>query len=154
MSLLVPYDDSALSQTALMRARQFGAAIDEEVIALVVVPDNVQYVRDRGWLDEDEPFDRDRVHRGLRVTIEKVAPEATVRFERPGDSDERASVTDDVVRTIRRVAADIDPTTVFIGSENAGDAAPPVSSVGSPLSEDHGYDIYIVHEVQESATVA
>ncbi|MFP4217852.1 MAG: hypothetical protein ACLFR6_03300 [Salinarchaeum sp.] len=63
-------------------------------------------------------------------------------------------MTDDVVRTIRRVAADIDPTTVFIGSENAGDAAPPVSSVGSPLSEDHGYDIYIVHEVQESATVA
>ncbi|MFP4217853.1 MAG: hypothetical protein ACLFR6_03305 [Salinarchaeum sp.] len=53
MSLLVPYDDSALSQTALMRARQFGAAIDEEVIALVVVPDNVQYVRDRDWLDED-----------------------------------------------------------------------------------------------------
>ncbi len=153
MSLLVPYDDSALSQTALMRARQFGTAVDEAVVALVVVPDDVQYVRGRGWLDEDEPFDRSRVHRGLRMRIDQIAPEASVRFERPGDSDERASVTDDIVRTIRQVAADLDPTAVFIGSENAGEAAPPVSSVGSPLSEDHGYDIYIVHEVQESALV-
>jgi len=55
-----------------------------------------------------------------------------------------ASVTTDVVRTIREVAHEVDASIVFVGSENAGRVSTPVSSVGAPVSEDPGYDVHIV----------
>ncbi len=152
MVLLVPYDDSSLSRTALLRARQFGSTREEPVVALVVLPEDVDYVRDRGWIDPNEPFDRDRIKRGLEVAVDRIAPAATVRVESPVGGDERASVTSDIVRTIRQVATELDPEILFIGSENAGRVATPVTSVGSPLSEDHGYDVHIVRQPDPAVT--
>ena len=54
-----------------------------------------------------------------------------------------ASITTDVIRTIRAVAHELDVSVIFIGSENAGRVSTPVSSVGAPVSEDPGYDVYI-----------
>jgi hypothetical protein len=55
-----------------------------------------------------------------------------------------ASVTTDVVRTIRSVAQEVGATIVFIGSENAGRVSTPVTSVGAPVSADPRYDVHIV----------
>ena len=51
---------------------------------------------------------------------------------------------DDITRTVRRVATELDVSIIFIGTENAGRISTPVTSVGSPLSKDPQYDVHIV----------
>jgi len=55
-----------------------------------------------------------------------------------------ASITVDVVRTIRDVAVEVDADIIFLGSENAGRVSTPITSVGRPLSDDPRYDVHIV----------
>lgn len=149
MVLLVPFDDSALSRTALARAAEFGDLLDEDIVALAVIPSDVEYARERGWIGPDEPFDEERICRGLRVAAESIASDVTVRCESAQMDDERASQTTGVVRAIRAVAAELDPSIVFVGSENAGRVAAPLSSVGSPVSEDARYDVHIVRHATD-----
>ena len=114
MTYLVPFDGSPLAEAALARAVEFAAALEEEVA--------------------------DR----LRSQVAEIAPDATFRCEHPEDVSSVASVTTDVVRTIRVVAQEVGASIVFIGSENAGRVSTPVCSVGAPVSEDPRYDVHIV----------
>jgi nucleotide-binding universal stress UspA family protein len=149
MVYLVPFDDSPLSRTALRRAGEFASVMDEEVVALVVVPPSTEYAREKGWIDADEPFDSDRIARGLRATVEQLAPKATVRVETTDETDYRASVTTDVVRRIRQVASQLGASVLFIGTANAGSVVTPVASVGSPVSDDPRYDVHLVRHADE-----
>jgi len=145
MTYLVPFDGSALAEAALQRATEFGELTDTEVVALVVIPqDERDFAVERGWIDEGERYDPAEIEAELEAGIRGVASEATIRCERPEDVSSVASVTTDVVRTIRAVAQEIDAEIVFIGSENAGRVSTPVSSVGAPVSEDPRYDVHIV----------
>ncbi|WP_123537219.1 universal stress protein [Halosimplex salinum] len=145
MTYLVPFDGSALAEAALERAREFAALTDEEVLALSVVPlDERDFAVERGWIDETDRYDPDDVASALEAQVKAIAPDATFQCERPEDVSSVASVTTDVVRTIRTVAQEADATIVFIGSENAGRVSTPVSSVGAPVSEDPRYDVHIV----------
>ena len=145
MTYLVPFDGSALSRAALRRATEFAQLTDAEVVALAVVPvDERDFAVERGWVDADEEFDCQRVVDSLRSQVADICPNATFRAERPEDVSSVASVTTDVVRTIRTVAQEVGATIVFIGSENAGRVSTPVSSVGAPVSEDPRYDVHIV----------
>ncbi|WP_136715694.1 universal stress protein [Halorientalis salina] len=145
MTLLVPFDGSGLSKTALERATEFADYRDEEVVALSVVPDDPEYLQNRGLLDEGESLDVDALCEEFEREIREIAPEARFRCKTPGSSDSMvATVIDDVTRTIREVADEIDASIVFIGSENAGRVSTPVTSVGSPISEDPRYDVHIV----------
>ncbi|WP_459194947.1 universal stress protein [Halosimplex sp. J119] len=145
MTYLVPFDGSALAEAALERATEFAAMTDEEVVALVVIPlDEREFAVERGWIDERERYDPDEIESGLETQIRAVAPDVTFRCERPADVSSVASVTTDVVRTIRSVAEDVGAEIVFIGSENAGRVSTPVTSVGAPVSEDPRYDVHIV----------
>lgn len=144
MVLLVPYDGSALSEAALARAAEFGDLRDEEVLVLSVLPDDPEFARERGWIDEDEEYDREAVATRFEEQVAETAPEASFRVEHPDDVGTQAWTTVDVARTIRKVAHDVDPSIVFIGSENAGRVTRPVTSVGSPISEDPEYDVHIV----------
>ena len=148
MTLLVPFDGSALSEAALERATEFAEYRDEEVVVLSVVPDDEEFLQERGLIDEGEQPDFDTLCAELEIDAQSVAPDATVRCERPESSDSMtASTIDDITRTIRHVANEVDASVVFIGSENAGRVSTPVTSVGSPISEDPRYDIHIVrHE--------
>lgn len=148
MVYLVPFDNSPLSQAALARADTYAEAMDESVIALAVVPDDLEYVRDRGWIDPDESFDFKRIRRGLQVAVDTIAPEATLRCEQPKAGDERAALSTDISRTIRSVAAEIEPSVVFVGSEHAGTVTPPTESVGSPVFVDTRYDVHIVRHAE------
>ncbi|MFB6164951.1 MAG: universal stress protein [Haloarculaceae archaeon] len=145
MTLLVPFDGSALSATALERAREFATYRDEDVLVLTVVPPDEEYARERGWIDADDAFDPEALCEAFAAAARELAPDATVRCEHPEPSDSlTATVIDDVTRTIRAVAHEAGASIVFIGSENAGRVSTPVTSVGSPISEDPRYDVHIV----------
>ncbi|MFB6105766.1 MAG: universal stress protein [Halobacteriaceae archaeon] len=144
MTFLVPFDGSRLAVTALDRASEFGADRDEGVVALTVVPEDAEYARERGWLGSEETFDVDRVASRLSQQVADRAPDATFRYVTVTASDPVASTTLEIVRAIREVAVEVDATVLFIGSENAGRVSTPVTSVGSPISEDPQYDVHIV----------
>ncbi|WP_262180313.1 universal stress protein [Haloarcula laminariae] len=144
MTLLVPFDGSELSEAALERATEFAEFTGEDVLALTVVPDQPEYALSRNWVDAEEPFDPGAVAERFRERVADIAPEAEFRYEVPEDVSSMASITTDVTRTIRAVAHDVGASVVFIGSENAGRVSSPVSSVGAPVSEDPGYDVYII----------
>jgi len=144
MTLLVPFDDTELSAAALDRATEFGEFTGEDVVALAVIPPDAEFARDRGWLGAGEQFDTEMICTRLRQRVEDVAPDATFRCEETEETDYRATLTTDVTRTIRQVAADVQASIIFVGSENAGRVSTPLTSVGNPLSEDPRYDVHIV----------
>ncbi|WP_299262777.1 universal stress protein [Halorientalis sp.] len=145
MTILAPFDGSSLSRTALERASEFAEYRNEPVVALTIIPDDEEFARERGWIDADGTYDQTAVRDEFERTVREVAPNATYRCEQPETSDSMtATVTDDITRTIRAVADDVDASIVFIGSENAGRVSAPVTSVGSPVSEDPRYDVHIV----------
>jgi len=144
MTLLVPYDGSDLSDAALRRASEFADYTGKDVLALTVIPDESAYAVDRGWVDGSEPFDPDAVAKEMAVRVREINPDATFRAEVPATVSSMADVTMDVVRTIREVAAEVEASVVFVGSENAGRVSTPVCSVGAPVSEDPQYDVHIV----------
>jgi len=145
MTYLVPFDGSPLAEAALARAAEFASVMDEDVLALAVVPvDERDFAVERGWIEATDEYDADDIVDRLRSQVAEVAPAATFRCERPEDVSSVASVTTDVVRTIRAVAQEVGASVVFIGSENAGRVSTPVTSVGAPVSEDPRYDVHIV----------
>ena len=145
MTVLAPYDGSSLSETAVQRAVGFGEYRDEAVVVLTVVPDDPAFAERRGWIEAGESYDPDAVERQFRSELDGIAPTATVRTERPTEPAARGATTrNDVTRTIRRVAADVDATVLFIGSENAAQVPAPADSVGTPIAGDADYDVHIV----------
>ncbi|WP_226010711.1 universal stress protein [Halomicrobium salinisoli] len=151
MVLLVPFDGSDLSKAALRRACEYSEYTGEAVLALSVIPDDADYARERGWIDEGEPFAVQSVKESMAEAAESVDPDAEFRCEVPADVSSIADLTTDVVRTIREVAHEVDASIVFVGSENAGRVTTPVCSVGAPISEDPEYDVHIVRHA-EAAT--
>lgn len=144
MVYLVPFDGSALSKAALERARDFADHTGRELIALTVIPPDEEYARERDWTDADGTFDPETLAARLEAEVADIAPNATFRWEQTEAVSTLASTTMDVSRTIRKVAHDVEADVVFIGSENAGRVAAPVTSVGEPVSEDPAYDVFIV----------
>ncbi|MFC6990526.1 universal stress protein [Haladaptatus sp. GCM10025707] len=145
MVLLVPFDGSALAETALRRGAQFARVLDRDLVALVVLPDDEAYAQERGWANGDG-FDKAQFAETLRERVEAIAPEAKFRVEHASDPDDEpySSVTMNIVRTVRKVATEVDADIIFIGSENAGRVSQPLSSVGAPVSADPRYDVHIV----------
>lgn len=146
MTLLVPYDASALSTMALEKAAELADLRDEELVVLTVVPDDEEFARERGWINVGEPFDVEAIQRGLRARAAEVAPEMTFRSEVVDSDEPTATATTNVVRAIRRVAGEIEASLVFVGSENAGSVIRPDSSVGSSVASDQAYDVYVVRK--------
>jgi nucleotide-binding universal stress UspA family protein len=145
MTLLVPFDDSPLSRAALRRASEFAGFMNREVVALTIIPDDTDYAEERGWLTAQTPSAFEAIAARLKGKAHEVAPNARFRAEPlDGEDDPVATTTLDVVRKIRQVANEEDAEILFVGSENAGRVASPLSSVGNPLSEDAAYDIHIV----------
>jgi len=145
MTILTPFDGSDLAQTALKRAETFAASRDEALVALTVVPDDPAFAVERGWVDGESEYDQAELCREFEQQVEAISTRARFRCEEPDDSDVlTATATDDITRTIRQVAADLEVSVIFIGTENAGRISTPVTSVGSPLSKDPKYDVHIV----------
>lgn len=144
MVLLVPFDGSALAEAALDRASEFGELTGEEVLVLTVLPDDAAFARERGWVDEDGDYDPDRVAARFEDRVAELAPDAAFRAERVDSRSMRAWAAVDVSRAVREVAHEVGASIVFVGSENAGRVTTPITSVGTPVSEDPQYDVHIV----------
>lgn len=140
MTFVVPFDDSDLSRAALVRARDFGEALDEPVVSISVVPSTRGYAREKGWIGADDEFHGERVTTSLRASAKALAPSAEFRVIRAGMSVGSGTIA----RLIREEARDLNATVVFLGSENAGGIVIPVSSVGGSVAADDRYDVYIV----------
>lgn len=149
MVLLVPFDGSALAEAALSRAVEFGALTGEPVLVVTVFPADEGFARERGWIDSEESYDPAAVADRFEARVGELAPEATFRAEHVDAESMRAWAAVDVSRTVREVAAEVDASIVFVGSENAGRVTTPITSVGTPVSEDPRYDVHIVRHIHE-----
>jgi nucleotide-binding universal stress UspA family protein len=150
MTLIVPFDGSEFAEAALVRATQFGDALDEAVLAVTVVPqDNAAYARKRGWLGPADPFDGDAIAETLGGRVAEVAPAAEFRIEEIG----RYAPSGAIANRLRKVARQEDASMVFIGSGNAGRLVSSVASVGSGLAGNETYDVVVVRRRHAGALV-
>jgi nucleotide-binding universal stress UspA family protein len=141
MTFLVPFDGSPLAETALRRAASFATVFDESVVAVSVIPEgNADYARERGWLDEGEPFDVQAIVDHLGDRVAQVAPDAEFRAERVGRDAPSGTISNRVRKAARQVGASM----VFVGSENAGHVVTSLCTVGSGIATDADYDVVIV----------
>jgi nucleotide-binding universal stress UspA family protein len=140
MALIVPFDGSPLSRTALARAMQFRAVLDEEVLVVTVIPrDNVEYARDRGWLDPTASFDLDAIVSHLRSAVSELAPSAEFHHVLV----DRYTTIGTIAGRIKRFARTRGGTIVFLGSEDAGRIIN-AFTVGQAIAADRSYDTYII----------
>jgi nucleotide-binding universal stress UspA family protein len=145
MTLVVPFDGSKLAETALVRATEFSAVFDEDVIAVTVIPKNdTSYARKKGWIGPEESFDLDAIVRGLSERVRDLCPSADFRHEVVGRYTSHGAIGN----TLRQVAREERASMVFIGSENAGHLVTSVSSVGSNVAAEDFYDVVIIRHQQ------
>lgn len=150
MTLLVPFDGSDLSEAALVRAVQFGEVLEEDVLALSVIPKgNAQYARERDWLGPEESYDLNAIVTRLHEQVATLRPSANFRHTTVG----RYAPPGSIASRVRQVARTEDAVMVVIGSENAGRIVSSVASVGATVATDRAYDVVIVRD-PEPATIA
>jgi nucleotide-binding universal stress UspA family protein len=141
MTFVVPFDGSELAATALVRAVEFAAVLDERVVTVSVIPEgNASYARERGWLDPGEEFDLESVVAHLHEAVTAHAPAAEFRYEVVG----RRAPPGTIATRLRERARAEGASMVFVGSENAGRLVSSLSSVGETVAADDAYDVVIV----------
>lgn len=80
MGFVVPVDGSALAETALARAAEFGGVLGERVITVSVIPEgNASCARERGWIGPDASFDLDEVVATLHEAVKGIDDAAESR---------------------------------------------------------------------------
>lgn len=140
MKFFVPYDGSTLANAALERAAVLGEGVGADIVVATIVPKDRDYALERGWIADGEEFDGDRIEAVLREEITEIAPDADFRCNIV-----RSYVSAGNIATrLRDIAMEIEADAVFLGSENVGSIAAPVSSIGSNVATRVPYDIYLV----------
>lgn len=140
MTFVVPFDASELAEAALERAVEYGRALDEEVAVVTVVPERKRYAIEKGWIDEDESFDVDAVVERLRDRVEALAPDASFEYDRIREFPPEAELADRVERLARKH----DPSVLFLGTDNVGRVATPLTSVGAHVAAEEACDVHVV----------
>ncbi len=147
MVFLVPYDGSASSEAALARAVEHGAALDEEVVAVSFVPTGDTYAQRRRWVEPDEDFAVEAASADLKRKIEEATDDAERQFSEPGAE----SPGDGISGQVRRAAADVDASVVFVGTGTPGDgtagSTPGEGRMTTPFGSvdvDAPYDLHLV----------
>lgn len=136
---MVPYDGTYLAESALVRATEYAGALDEDVIAVSVIPEDAGYARRKEWIDGDEAFAVRDVAGGLHRQVTDVTPEVSFRYERVDDA-----AAETIADAIKAVAGEVYPSVVFLGSRNAGQVVTPLTSVAGNVGADTHYDVHIV----------
>jgi len=139
MVFLVPFDGSAVSEAALARAIEHGRALDEQVVAVSLVPTGTEYAERRKWIEPDEEFATETASADLRRKIEETTDDA----ERSFAESLAQSPEDGLTERVRRVARDVGASVLFVGTsgeESADRLRTPFGTVRNEAS----YDIHIV----------
>lgn len=71
--------------------------------------------------------------------VVQIAPEASFRYERSPSSEAEGITTE-----IQRIADELVPSVVFVGSDDAGRIVAPMTSVAGNVAENAEYDVHIV----------
>ena len=143
MTLVVPFDGSALAEAALVRATEFGHVFEQDVLAVSVIPKgDVSYARERGWLGPSADFDLQSVVSTLHEQVTDLCPSSDFRHEVV----DRYAPAGSIAKRLRTTAREEDVSMVFIGSENAGHLVTAVSSVGGNVAAGESYDVVIVRD--------
>lgn len=141
MTFVVPFDGSELAEAALVRAVECSGALEEDVVAVTVVPERKRYAREKGWIDDGESYDVDAVVDRLRDQVRALAPDATFEYERIREFPPEDRIADH----IERLMLQHDPSVVFLGSDNVGRVVTPLTSVGAHIAGKQSYyDVFIV----------
>ncbi|MFW6002806.1 MAG: universal stress protein [Halanaeroarchaeum sp.] len=143
MHFVVAYDGTPITDTALDRARTLAEAVDGAVTAVTVVPHgNTDYARERGWIGDGEPWDRDGILERLRDSVDSVAPTATFEYELV----DRYAPRGKVGRVLRTTAQAADVDVLVIGTENAGRVFTTLTTVTQSVATGT-YDLHVVRTV-------
>lgn len=155
MLFVVPFDGGDLSEAALSKAKLYSIALEEaprpitrelfggdypDLVAVSVVPDSKHYAREQGWIGSEDSFNRRAVAEKLHRQVTDIAPSANFQTVRV-DSE---ATTGTIALALKRTAAELGATDLFIGSENAGRIVTSITSVGSSVSADERFDVHIV----------
>ena len=144
MSFVVPFDGSELSEAALVRAVEYGTALEEDVTAVTLVSERRRYAIEKGWIEEDESYDVEAVVDRLRDRVHALAPDATLAVERIREYPPAA----ELAAHIERLVLERDPSAVFLGSDNVGRVVTPLTSVGARVAAETSYDVFIVRQAR------
>jgi len=142
MTFVVPFDGSDLAEAALVRAVEYGRALDEDVTAIAVIPERKRYAREKGWIEDEESYDVEAVVERLGEQVQRLAPDASFEYERIREFPPEARLAG----RIEQLVLEQDPSTVFLGSENVGRVVTPLTSVGVHLADEEAYDVVIVRQ--------
>ncbi|WP_254768389.1 universal stress protein [Salinilacihabitans rarus] len=140
MTFVVPFDASELAEAALERAVEYGHALDEEVVVVTVVPERKRYAIEKGWIDEDGSFDVDAVVERLCDRVAALAPDASFDCECIREFPPEAELAERVERLARKH----DPSVLFLGTDNVGRIATPLTSVGAHVADEEVCDVHVV----------
>lgn len=141
MPIIVPFDGSELSKSALLHGLNSGNLYQDNLLAVSVIPDgDTQYAREKGWITTDEEFDNELIVSRLRKQVVDIAPEADFKHI----SVSRYAPTGVIAKRIRHIIRDRDTSAVFIGSENAGHHTQGAESIGGRVMSDDNCNITII----------
>ena len=141
MVVVVPFDGSALSKSALLHAAWSAELYHETPVAVTIIPDkDTAYAQEKGWLSSTETFDIDTIVFHLREQVRDLAPAAEFEYVVVGKYAPSGTITS----RIRRFARTHDTSAIFIGSENAGSSVLGLDSVGRRIAAEKAYDIVII----------
>jgi len=141
MVVIIPFDGSVLSRTALLHGTRASKLYEERPLAVTVIPDqNTGYARENGWITGTEEFDRETIASRLRGQVEEIAPEADFKYVVV----DKYAPSGTISSRIRRFARNQDTSAIFIGSENAGHSIIGTASVGGRVAFEGAYDIAII----------
>lgn len=138
MVFLVPFDGSAVSEAALDRAVEHGKALEEEVVAVSLVPTGAEYAERRKWIRPDEDFAAETASAALRRKIAETTDDAERTFSESGAQSPGDGLSD----RIRQIARDVDASVLFVGAGESRDDALWTPFGGVAAEAD--YDIHIV----------
>lgn len=146
MTIVVPFDGGELSRAALRRGGELGRALDQQVVAVSVIPaSNAGYARERGWIDERERFDSESVVSYLSEQVHALVPDVEFEYNVVG----RYAQPGEIASKLRKIAREKNADLVVLGSDNAGRIVTSVSSVASPVASDDAYDVLIVRHTNK-----
>lgn len=145
MIALVPFDGSDLSKAALGRAKEYADALEGwAIVAVSVIPDDERYARSRGWVDDVFSFEKVVSH--LEDEVAEIAPKAAFEHRAIGGYTTKGTIATEISSMIRKYG----PRIVFIGSDNVGRIATPVTSVGGRAASTGDFDVYVVRKTKPS----
>ncbi|WP_075936365.1 universal stress protein [Halosegnis longus] len=141
MAVLVPFDGSVLAKSALFHGGRAAELDGTPLLAATVIPvNNTEYADKKGWITSDEEFDKKRIISRLRQQVEDCVSSAIFEHFSVG----RYASSGTMANRLRRVARNRDVTSIFIGSDAAGQALLGTESVGGRVLFEKDCDVAII----------